>query len=333
MQNHARRLISAVLRRVRRQSPPRNLREIFEVVYGRTPRDDELHMLAENVPARDRRNVVHLFRAVLNAVDHHHNHTPFVVRFGPDDVSFTSFDGLEIAVDTADRSVSTPIIQGHYEEHLRPVLSDLLSKGDTFIDVGANVGLYSLLASRIVGAHGSVHAFEPNSENCRLILLSLRHNAMNNVTLWPVALGAESGHSLFTTALGSNGSLVADVEDRLLHSTAVVVPVVRLDDTISEKIDVMKIDVEGAESIVVQGARRLIEKHRPSVISEFSLEMLSRVSGNNGLDYLQYWEQLGYELLLCERESGALTKIARAQEFVASYGSPTRIEDLVLRPR
>jgi FkbM family methyltransferase len=333
MKNQARRLASAVARRMRRQAPPRNLSEVFEVVYGRPPQDHELHTISEQIPPGAGRDVARLFRAVINGVDHHHHHTPFSVRFGADDVLYTPFEGLEIAVDSADISVSAPIIQGHYEGHLRPVLADLLSEGDTFVDVGANVGLYSLLASRIVGPEGSVHAFEPNSENCRLILLSSRHNAMENITLWPVALGADPGHSLFTTALGSNGSLVTETEDRLLHTTAVVVPIVRLDDTIDEKINLMKIDVEGAESLVIKGASALVEKHRPAVITEFSLEMLSRVSGDNGLDYLQYWERLGYELHLCERESGALTKIESAREFVDGYGSPMRIEDLVLRPR
>ena len=208
---------------------------------------------------------------------------------------------------------------------------DFLKPGMTFVDIGANVGFYSIIAGRVVGPEGRVLSFEPNSENCRLIMLSASRNHIDNLSLFPFALGDRTGQALFHTHIGSNGGLVGYESEALLNPTVVVVPIARLDDLVKESVDLMKIDVEGAESLVAQGAAGLIRRYRPTVVSEFSLEMLRRVSGVDGLEYLRFWTEAGYSISRLDRETHAPVAIDDPAEYLKGYGE-IQLEDLVFSP-
>ena len=121
----------------------------------------------------------------------------------------------------------------------------------TVVDVGANLGYYSLLASKLVGPSGRVIALEPNSENCRLLLSSLRLDGITNVQLIPVAADTATGWAYYSTHVGSNGGLIDDAD--LLRHPGVVVPTFRLDDLVEQPVGLLKMDVEGAEGRVDQG--------------------------------------------------------------------------------
>jgi hypothetical protein len=163
--------------------------------------------------------------------------------------------------------------------------------------------------------------------------LSVYKNNITNTTVFPLALGDEMGHALFTTAIGSNGGLISKTIDSLLRPSCTVVPMVRLDDILHERVDMLKMDVEGAEGLVIEGAKQVIEKHRPVVTSEFSLEMLPRVSRISGKDYLHYFKSNSYDLYYIDRETHKLVDINDIDMFLSNYGEPVRIEDLALIPR
>jgi hypothetical protein len=98
-------------------------------------------------------------------------------------------------------------------------------------------------------------------------------------------------------------------------------------------VDLVKIDVEGAEGLVIRGAQDLIERHRPIVTSEFSMEMLPRVSGMPGKEFLSFFQARGYEIFLIDRNSSDLIRIEDIDSFIANYGPPVRIEDLAFVPQ
>jgi len=172
----------------------------------------------------------------------------------------------------------------------------------TVVDVGANLGYYSLLASRLVGREGRVIAVEPNSENCRLLLSSLRLGEITNVELMPVACDTSAGWAYYSTHVGSNGGLV-DGADVLAHP-GVVVPTFRLDDIVTGPVHFLKLDVEGAEGRVIRGATRILERDRPLVTTELKEEMLRRVSEMSLGEYLGHFEALGYSPVLLDKETG-----------------------------
>jgi len=274
-----------------------------------------------------------MFHYIINGYDRQTLGTAFTVRFSEKDIAYAKIRDCQLAIDKADLSIGQPVVRGQYEPHLINFYNERLEPGMVFLDIGANIGLFSMLAANIVGSGGKVICFEPNSENCRLILLSIAKNEFKNVTVFPVALGNENGHVLFTTHIGSNGGLVPNTNNTLLGSNCVVVPMMKLDHMINYKVDAIKIDVEGAEGLVVQGAKQLIEKFRPLITSEFSLEMLPRVSKISGRDYLKYFQSIQYDIYLVDRETYALVSIPDVNPFIDGYGELSRIEDLVFIPQ
>ena len=312
-------------------SEPEEMTRAFRSIYGREPQGNELTLLTQlsKLGLADSSDV---FRAILGSLDHQTLKTAFSVRFSDRDVSYLPVQGFLLAADRTDIAVGLPLANGNYESHVLRFYVERVKPGMTFVDVGANIGLYSLLAAKLVGEGGHVLSFEPNSENCRLMLLSLNKNGYINVAVFPIALSDKTGHAFFTTHIGSNGGLLPDTVAVLSDPSCIVIPTTRMDDFVHERVDFIKIDVEGAEALVVMGAKNLIERHRPVITSEFSMEMLPRVSGISCRDYLGYFRDNRYDIFMIDRSSKNLVSIPDIDLFLDSYGSITRIEDLAFIP-
>lgn len=146
---------------------------------------------------------------------------------------------------------------GYYESDKQQLLAELVKPGMVAYDIGANAGFYTLALSRLVGAGGSVHAFEPLEENADNIRDHLRMNACGNVILHQVAVSNRDGHSAFhVEACNAKGHLADDGAHR--------VPTVSIDTQIEAGDlpvpDIVKMDVEGAESEVLESARKLLAR-------------------------------------------------------------------------
>jgi FkbM family methyltransferase len=273
-------------------------------------------------------------RRVLGGVDQAHSPTPFAVRLSREDVAYVSIEGIEVALDCHDGSVSAPIIHdGFWEPHVERTLRRFLAPGSVFVDIGANVGWHTALASSIVGNDGLVYAIEPNPENARLIAHTIEHNGLSNVRLIPLALGETTGFSAYRSAIGSNGGFLGQGQPDLLDPRATIVPTVRFDDLGIARVDVIKIDVEGAEPIVLRGAAAAIERDHPVIIFEFSDEMTQWIGGVPSRDHLKVLESYGYELSMIERATGNLIAVGDIDEFLRIWDDPHRIEDFLALQR
>lgn len=314
--------------------PPPVISELFELLYGRLPTDTEVsNLLRFGVGAsEDRRQIV---RRIIASTDRQNLATPYAVRFGQTDLLLANCEGFQLFFDEADVAVGRTIGAGNdYERHVLEFLKRHLRLGMTALDLGANIGYFTLHASRLVGDAGHVYACEPNSENCRLILLSLRQNDIRNVELFPVAVGAEMGAIPFTVAMGSNGIFSHDLSDPLMDPNCVIVPVFPLD-RLFDKIDFIKADIEGAEGLAIQGARNLVQTCRPIIVSEFCPAMLEVTSKTSPGDFLKTFTALDYQIEILSREQPLSPPqvVADADEFLASYTNPHHIADLGLIPR
>jgi FkbM family methyltransferase len=269
-------------------------------------------------------------RRMLGTIEHQVAPTTFTVQLTELDAERCTVGGVELYCDAADGAVTPGLRSGVYEPHLTRVFERYCRPGMTVLDVGANLGYYSLLASRLVGSSGRVIALEPNSENCRLLLSSLRLNAITNVELLPVAADVASGWAYYSTHVGSNGGLI-DGDDLLAHP-GVVVPTFRLDDLVSSRVDFLKMDVEGAEGRVVRGATRVIERDRPIVTTELKDEMLTRVSQMSVREYLGYFESIGYRPTLLDKADGAEKPYPSVDAMVAEWSDLDELRDILLLP-
>ena len=196
---------------------------------------------------------------MLGALEHQLTPSNFSVLMARDDVGIADVDGVEMFYDTADGSVSEQIKKGVYEPHITALFRQICKSGMTVVDVGANIGYYTLLASELVGAQGRVVAIEPNSENCRLLLSSIRlKEVRSNVTVLPVACDERLGWAYYSRHIGSNGGFIEP--DDLFGRPGTVVPTFALSEIVDGPVDLVKLDVEGAEYRIATGARELIER-------------------------------------------------------------------------
>jgi FkbM family methyltransferase len=272
-------------------------------------------------------------RAVTMALDQQAFPTPMLVRFSEDDVKFSPVNGIDCPFDRHDISASVPgAFSGSYEPHLVACFSQICLPGSVAFDIGANVGYHTLLLSKLAGTAGHVYAFEPNSENCRLILLASEHNHVLNITLLPVALSDQRGWAYFSSHIGSNGGFVSR-QFVALHGHGTVVPTFTLDEMAMPKVDVIKVDVEGAEYKVLKGGELLLSRSRPAIVCEFSMEMVNRVSGVVPADFLNWISGKDYKLFVLDRGSNRACAVDSISALCDGWGSLARIEDLLFLPR
>jgi FkbM family methyltransferase len=156
---------------------------------------------------------------------------------------------------------------GTYESSQLRQFSAALNPGNVAYDIGANVGIYSLLASRRVGSAGYIYAFEPSERNLYFLRRHLILNRIENCLVIPAAVTEATGRRRFDSASWDPHM------GRLSESGGSTVQALSLDSfTYSDQIvrppTLMKIDVEGAELEVLRGGMRILEEHRPSIFLE-----------------------------------------------------------------
>jgi FkbM family methyltransferase len=152
---------------------------------------------------------------------------------------------------------------GPYELDKQQALTQFVRTGMTVYDIGAQAGFYTLFFSRLVG-EGKVYAFEPFAENVQHLLWHIRMNGVRNAQVIQVALAERVHLAGFTVDRGiSQNALIDAVNASLL------VPTLSLDEAVEihglTPPDLIKMDVEGAESVILKGVRRTLERYRPTV--------------------------------------------------------------------
>lgn len=305
---------------------------LFRTLYGVSPPDDVLASVRsclspDCVLPYDR------MRTIIAALDRQTWSTPVSVRFSERDLETINLDGFTLILDRADLAVSSPIIaEKGYEPHLTAFIREEVRPGMTVVDVGANVGYYTMLIAHLVGSTGNVLAFEPNTENCRLNILSKEANGFNQIKLYPLALSTSNGVAYFSPMIGSNGGFLPNDSSTLMNPNCIVVPTMTMTDIINEAVDLIRVDVEGAEYLVLSGGKSIIEKYRPIIVTEFSMEMIPRVSGISGTDFLKWMESLGYSAAILDKNKGVRIPINDVDALSVNWGSLTRIEDIAFLP-
>jgi FkbM family methyltransferase len=199
-----------------------------------------------------------------------------------------TMEGFRICISKEDMVCGGLRGSGEYEPAVTSVVKRVLREGMTFVDIGANIGYFTLLASAIVRDGGKVFAVEPYHYNLKLLCINLQLNAVQNVEILPFALADRKGFLNYDNSAGNSGNVfkIGLTIESMLDS--VLVYAVRLDnELVSDKpVDLIKMDIEGAEYLAVQGMQQLIERDKPIIISEFSADFLQSVSNASPQEYL-----------------------------------------------
>ena len=213
--------------------------------------------------------------------------------------------GLAFEVHRGDFGVTFEIAStGDYEPVTRAACAAALKPGMTFIDIGAHVGLFTVPAAMAVGPEGRVIAFEPDPDNRRLLERNVARHALENVLVIDAAVADRDGEITLKRSRFNTGDHRIDARP---GTRGLRVPMVSLDEWLSEhnvEPDVIKMDVQGAEPMVLAGMRSLLDGDRPlHLLLEFAPSML-RACGTDPRDLLQRLEQAGFAMQIIDERTG-----------------------------
>lgn len=227
--------------------------------------------------------------------------------------------GHRMVVHVHDEGVARQLlIKGIYEEEETHFFLEWLKPGMAVLDIGANFGYFTLLAAKAVGSAGRVVSFEPEPANFSLLEKNIELNAYAQARGFQIALSDHEGTVRLFMDPANLGN--PSFSERNIQTTSgfVDVPAVTLDALLARerdmpaRFDFMKMDVQGAEALVIGGARELLARDRPWLLVEFWPKGL-RNMGADPLAFLHDLEALGYSAGRVTRDGGPSAKLDPAE--------------------
>lgn len=188
--------------------------------------------------------------------------------------SIVNIQGNEMILDSKDGMQLS--IHGIHEPTETNKIKNEINSGDVILDIGANIGYYTLMFARLVGKNGQVYAFEPEQYNFNLLKENITLNNYNNVQIEQVAVSNFNGKA--TLHISKNKTGMHRLHQSVYCENSTEVDVLKIDDYLMKKnikkIDFIKIDVEGAELDVLQGMINTIIQNKVKLLLEFIPENL-----------------------------------------------------------
>jgi FkbM family methyltransferase len=204
-------------------------------------------------------------------------------------------------------------LYGEWEKPVTQTLREEVRPGMTVLDIGAHVGYYSLLMAGRVGKGGRVFAFEPNPAVRKYLERNVERNGCCQVTICPFALFGTKGLATLQGRDNLNVSLVPQLTPVEGAVRVEVFDRVRMTLGI-DKVDLLKMDVEGAEMDILLGMREMLERDHPTLIIEVHTDLLIQFghsefelreyAGSFGYTVKNIWSQVGATMILCKQEGG-----------------------------
>ena len=220
-------------------------------------------------------------------------------------------------------------MRGVYEPVTTALITRLVRPGDTVIDIGANIGYYTLIFARLVGDRGRVVAFEPDPDNFDLLARNVAANGYENVTLVRGAVAARAGMlRLYRSATNDGDHRTYDVRD---GRTSVEVEAVRLDEYWTADrgtVDLIKMDIQGAEGAALEGMEQVLARNpEVKLLTEFWPGGLA-AAGTDPHDYVAALRRHAFQLHEVDEERGGvvpMTARALAERWPAGSSGHTNL--------
>jgi len=235
--------------------------------------------------------------------------------------------GHRMRLDVNDRAELS--INGIYEPLTTDLVRAEIAAGDVVLDIGANIGYYTLIFAKCVGAKGRVFAFEPEPGNFALLQENVSANGYHNVTLSRLAVSDRAGRGRLYVDAGNAGDCrIYDSQD---NRPSIEIETTRLDDYFEsppERIDLIKMDIQGAEPAALGGMHGLLERQRRvKLLVEFWPYGL-RLFGTDPEEFVQLLCGAGFTLWNLNERRRALLPTSAPEllnEYPAAFENATNL--------
>lgn len=186
-----------------------------------------------------------------------------------------------------DKYVGQRIALEKYEPYETELILRQAQNKSIIVDVGANIGYYTVLLAKKVGKKGKVFAFEPDAINFEILEKNIKANKLENVVAVKAAVGNKTGKLELYRSKENYG------DHRLYGKKAEIkeeVEIVKLDEFLkNQKVDLIKIDTQGWEPEVIEGAKKIIEENKPIIFMEYSPASykMAKLNGDKMMEFLE----------------------------------------------
>ncbi|KAA1180425.1 FkbM family methyltransferase [Rhizobium tropici] len=300
-----------------------DIENCYKFILGRAINDDERNAIAQNllqvtdIPLSEHR------RRFLSSYEFHQRHSELLFNnFVPKSI-FVLFEtkyNFKLYLDLRQYHISFGIMSGEYEKFDVELVKAIVPDTGQFIDVGGNVGYYSLSIAAHSPFRGTVLAFEPQPKLWDLFNRSILENGFEDrISVSQLALADIPGELPLNNAEETiNAGATRLITNAADTKAGRMTKVETLDQVIgSLRPDVMKVDIQGAESLFLKGARRTISVHRPSLLMEINREMLAVVSKTTPGAIHHQLAELGYGIWTSSQNQ--LTRIETSDELDLNF--------------
>ena len=218
---------------------------------------------------------------------------------------------------------------GVFEPYTTEVIKQNISNGDLVMDIGANIGYFTLIMAKGIRENGKVFSFEPEPKNFELLKKNVEINNYSNVILEKKAIGNKTGIAKLYLADRKNNIFYSGMH-RIFRSdlvsqisNPVSINIIKLDDYLQDlkfikKIRLIKIDVEGAEFDVLKGMSKILDENKGiKIVMEFSSENLEDY-GSNPSDVMDFLINKGFKLSIINEVEKRMEEVTGIKGIIDS---------------
>lgn len=212
--------------------------------------------------------------------------------------------------------------QGQHEPILEDFIIKILKKGDNVIDVGAQVGLISILLAKVTGSDGNVYALEPNPYNFSILNETIEINKVESITTFQKGAGKKTGKTWFAekTLTGYSQQPNGSIKN---NSDSDQVEIIAIDDLVESKckipISFIKVDVDGPDFDVIMGAKKLLGSSSPPLLCVECSHYWSNF-GHTFKDARDFVESFGYRIFIAQRNQDSLIVLEENSRIPPGWG-------------
>ena len=239
----------------------------------------------------------HLVRSFASKIPGSRKLISFLIKFLPSSLK-TNFMGMNLYINPRDvRNFIDVFFPLKHPNHWHNALSLVISEGDRIIDVGGNIGLTAIISAKSAKETGEVIVFEPEPDCYRLLKKNIKLHEMTNIHAYDIALSDKDGSLNFF--IDKDYSTLNSLSEKniLNKSKKIVVQTIKYDSFMEEQmmVHLLKMNIQGGERLVIEGAGQMIKQYLPMVISEFWPEGLRNMDSDPA-EFIKYFIDLGYEI-------------------------------------